>query len=68
MPAWARGRRLEVIGHPAVGAPDWPVGEQGTLDRAAETRAVLEPPLAAGLRAMGVALPRTLPTDGSETR
>ena len=68
VPAWARGRRLEVIGHPAIGAPDWPVGEQGTLDRAAETRAVLEPPLAAGLRAMGVALPRTLPTDGSETR
>ncbi len=54
VPAWARGRTIEVVGHPAVGADDVPSGEQGTLDRAAEARAVLEPPLAEALAKAGV--------------
>ena len=53
LPAWTRGRAIEVIAHPAVGADDLPKGERGTLDRVAEARAVLEPPLAEALRALG---------------
>ncbi len=53
LPAWTRGRTIEVVGHPSVGEQDVPASEQGTLDRAAETRAVLEPPLAKALAAAG---------------
>lgn len=55
VPTWARGRTVEVIGHPAE-TDDVPAGEQGTLDRAAETRAVLEPPLARALADAGVTI------------
>ena len=54
LPAYARGRVIEVIGHPAVGADDLPSGEQGTLDRGADARDVLEPPLARALADVGV--------------
>ena len=54
VPRWARGKTIEVIAHPVVGAPDVPSDEQGTLDRQAETRAVFEPPLAEALAAVGV--------------
>ena len=53
LPTWVRGRTVEVIAHPAVGEADWPVGEQGQLDRVAEAAAVLEPPLAAALAGIG---------------
>jgi predicted glycoside hydrolase/deacetylase ChbG (UPF0249 family) len=53
-PGWARGRIVEVIAHPALGASDVPTDERGTLDRAAETRAVFEPPLARALAGIGV--------------
>jgi predicted glycoside hydrolase/deacetylase ChbG (UPF0249 family) len=53
VPAYARGRTVEVIAHPAFGASDLPAGERGTLDRDAETRAVLDPPLAQALRSLG---------------
>jgi hypothetical protein len=53
VPAYARGRTVEVIAHPACGASDLPAGERGTLDRDAETRAVLDPPLAQALRSLG---------------
>ncbi len=55
VPRWARGRLIEVLAHPAHGAPDVPPEERGTLDRAAEARAVLAPPLAQALAARGVA-------------
>jgi predicted glycoside hydrolase/deacetylase ChbG (UPF0249 family) len=53
LPAFVRGRTVEVIAHPALGPADWPASEQGQLDRAAEARAVLEPPLAHALAALG---------------
>ncbi len=53
IPAYARGRTVEVIAHPAVGAPDVPAHEAGTLDRDAEARHVLEPPLATALAGLG---------------
>ncbi len=69
VPSWARGRSLEVIAHPAEGPADWPADEQGTLDRAAETRAVLEPPLAAALVGLaGVVPARTLPAAAHRPR
>lgn len=54
VPGWARGRTVEVVCHPALGVDDVPRGERGNLDRGAEARAVLEPPLAAALAALGV--------------
>lgn len=53
IPAYARGRTVEVITHPALGAADLPAHEVGDLDRAAEARYVLEPPLAAALAGLG---------------
>ncbi len=55
VPRWARGRTVEVIAHPAL-SDDVPSGEQGTLDRAGETRAVLEPPLARALAGAGATI------------
>lgn len=54
LPAFVRGRTVEVVAHPAVGPADWPGKEEGQLDREAEARAVLHPPLAAGLAGLGV--------------
>jgi predicted glycoside hydrolase/deacetylase ChbG (UPF0249 family) len=53
IPRYARGRVVEVIAHPLHGASDLPSSEERTLDRLAEGRAVLEPPLADALRALG---------------
>jgi hypothetical protein len=53
IPRYARGRVVEVIAHPLHGLSDLPASEERTLDRVAEGRAVLEPPLAAALRALG---------------
>jgi hypothetical protein len=53
LPPRVRGRTLEVIAHPRVGPDDVPACERGTLDRAAEARAVLDPPLAPALVALG---------------
>lgn len=54
VPAYARGRTLEVIAHPAAGREDWPARETGTLDRRGEARVVCEPPLATALRRLGI--------------
>jgi predicted glycoside hydrolase/deacetylase ChbG (UPF0249 family) len=53
LPAYARGRTVEVIAHPALGERPGPPSADGTLDRRAEARYVLEPPLAGALAALG---------------
>jgi predicted glycoside hydrolase/deacetylase ChbG (UPF0249 family) len=53
IPAYARGRTVEVIAHPALGPDDLPAHEVGGIDRGAEARRVLEPPLAAALAGLG---------------
>ncbi|MDJ0975002.1 MAG: glycosyltransferase [Planctomycetota bacterium] len=53
LPAWVRGRTLEVIAHPALGAGAVPAGESGTLDRASDAQAILDPPLAEALAQLG---------------
>jgi hypothetical protein len=58
VPAWARGRTLEVIAHPTSGPDDLPASERRTLDRAGETRAVLEPALSVALAGLGVSVIR----------
>ena len=53
LPAWTRGRTIEILGHPSLGPDDVPAAERGTLDRTAEARAVLDPPLATALQGLG---------------
>jgi predicted glycoside hydrolase/deacetylase ChbG (UPF0249 family) len=53
LPAYARGRTVEVIAHPASGDARVPAGEAGTLDRRAQARYVSDPPLAAALASLG---------------
>ena len=56
IPPWARGRLIEVVSHPVAGDDDAPPGEQGTLDRSADYNHVCQPPLAAGLAALGASV------------
>lgn len=53
LPAWTRGRTLEIVGHPLRGVYDGPAGEAAGPDRAAETVALLAPPLGPALAALG---------------
>ncbi len=53
VPRFARGRTIEVIAHPAAGPSDLPAREQGEIDRAADARALYDPPLTEGLAALG---------------
>ena len=53
LPPWVRGRTIEIVGHPCAGAFDGPPHEDGVVDRVAETRALMDPPLAGALRALG---------------
>ena len=54
VPGWARGRTLEMIAHPATDLRDLPRSEQGTLDRAADLRGLVDPPLIPALRSLGI--------------
>ena len=54
VPGWARARTLEMIAHPATDLQDLPRAEHGTLDRAADLCALIDPPLIPALRALGV--------------
>jgi predicted glycoside hydrolase/deacetylase ChbG (UPF0249 family) len=54
VPGWARGRTLEMIAHPASDLRDLPPREQGTLDRAADLRDLVDPPLIPALHALGI--------------
>jgi hypothetical protein len=58
LPSWTRGRTIEVIAHPTAGPLDLPASETRTLDRAGETRAVLEPALSVALAGLGASVLR----------
>ena len=53
LPAWTRGRHIEVIAHPVAGGDDTPSTERGTLDRQRDYAYVCEPPLAQALARLG---------------
>ena len=53
LPAALAGQLVEVVTHPVAHTDDAPRGEQGTLDRHADYNDVCNPPLAAGLSALG---------------